>query len=106
MDMQILMAELKAANLTASMTAEQAAKATHAAVAKACAQLGMKPEVETFIRAPGEARHFGDETCWVVAWESGPYEWAIEASLSSAFPALAEPYYSFDLTFYEAEWAQ
>jgi hypothetical protein len=38
-----------------------------------------------------------------VAFEAGPYEWAIAASLSTDTKGkvLAEPYYSFDLCFSE-----
>lgn len=103
-DFDILFEELRKANINKAMTAEQAAKATHAAVHKAAERVGQDADRETLIRAPGEPRYFGDTQCWVVAWEAGPYQWGVSASLSDIFPHLVEPYYSFDLTFYPGEW--
>ncbi len=83
---------------------EAAAKATYETCCKAAETWGMKPEIEVSIRAPGEPRHHGDIDCWSVAFEAGPYEWAVTASLSVSTrgDVLAEPYYSFDLCFTDA----
>lgn len=105
-ELELLLADLKALKIKKTWTAARAAKATFGVIQKHAKLHGQKPEIETFIRKPGEERHFEDATCWCVAWEAGPYEWAVAASLSSAFPALVEPYYSFDLTFYPAEWGE
>jgi len=103
-ELTALINDLKALKIEKTWTAERAAKATYGVIRKHAALHNQKPDIETFIRAPGEERHFRDATCWVVAWEAGPWEWGIAASLSSAFPALVEPYYSFDLTFAPVEW--
>lgn len=83
---------------------EVAARATYDICCKAADSWGMKPEIEVSIRKPGEPRHHNDTGCWSVAFEAGPYEWAIAASLnvSTKSKVLAEPYYSFDLTFTNA----
>lgn len=85
-------------------TPEKAAKAVYELCCKAAEAWGMSPEYEVSIRAPGEPRHHSAIDCWSVAFEAGPYEWAITASLSVPLPSkvLAEPYYSFDLCFYNA----
>lgn len=81
---------------------EAAAKATYEACRKAAEAWGMKPEIEVSIRAPGEPRHHDCIDCWAVTFEAGPYEWAVAASLSvnTRGKVLAEPYYSFDLCFF------
>lgn len=86
-------------------TAETMAHAVHRAVEKEAVRHGQNPKVETFIRKPGEPRHFGDATCWCVAWEAGPYEWAVGACdvISDVTKKLVEPYYSFDICFYPGE---
>lgn len=83
---------------------EAAAKATYELCCKAAEAWGMKPEIEVGIRKPGEPRHHGDTGCWSVAFEAGPYEWAVAASLNvdTKGKVLAEPYYSFDLCFSNA----
>lgn len=106
---------LRALGIEKSWSAERVAKAVYEVLVAYDAETYIRgtdaerraaAEREVFIRAPGEPRHFRDLTCWVVAYECGPYQWAISASMSDAFPALAEPYYNFDLTFYPAEWGQ
>lgn len=83
---------------------EAAAKATYELCRKAADSWGMKPDIEVSIRAPGKPRHFDDKGCWCVAFEAGPYQWAIAASLNveTRGKVLAEPYYSFDLCFYNS----
>ena len=85
-------------------TPEKAAKAVYKVCCKAAKAWGMDPEIEVSIRAPGEPRHHNAIDCWSVSFEAGSYEWAVTASLSVPLPSkvLAEPYYSFDLCFYNA----
>ncbi len=86
-----------------AQNAHAAALAVHAlCVAKAKAE-GMKPDIEVAIRAPGEPRHHDGIDCWSVCFEAGPYEWAIDASVHTPpNRVIAEPYYGFDLSFYNA----
>ena len=83
--------------------AAAAALAVHAlCVAKANAE-GMKPDIEVAIRAPGEPSHHDGIDCWSVCFEAGTYEWAIDASVHIPLNrVIAEPYYGFDLSFYNA----
>jgi hypothetical protein len=83
--------------------AHAAALAVHAlCVAKAKAE-GMKPDIEVAIHSPGQPRHHSQTDCWGVCFEAGPYEWAIDASIHSPLNrVIAEPYYGFDLSFYNA----
>lgn len=86
-------------------TAETMAKATYKAIYDLSKEWGQNPDREVFIKAPGEKRHFDNTDCWVVAWESGPYDWAINASMviGDVTGKLVEPFYSFDLCFYPSE---
>ncbi len=72
-----------------------AAFAVHKVLEQACKEMGYKPEVETYCRPDGKN--------WEVGWESGPYEWAIEASMAliGNGSCFCEPYYSFNLIFYK-----
>jgi hypothetical protein len=55
---------------------------------------GHKPDVECFARP--------DHGGWLVSYESGPYQWGIVASEALCqVGVFAEPYYSFDLVFYD-----
>lgn len=85
-------------------TPEKAAKAVYKLCCDAAKAWGMDPKIEVGIRAPGEPRHHSETGCWSVAFEAGPYQWAIAASLSVPLPSkvLAEPYYSFDLCLYKS----
>jgi len=78
-----------------------AAKAFHKALAKTVKEFGMNPDVETFIKTPEESEKAGYGRGWTVSWESGPYEWAIDASwkVQNSPTWYTEPYYSFDLCF-------
>jgi len=94
-----------AATVNKTMNAEQAAKAVYAELCKIAQDEGCDPDIEVFIRAPGEPRHFADTTCWCVSYEAGEYQWAVGASfpLCDALGKVVEPYYSFDLCFYPSE---
>lgn len=86
-------------------TAESMARAAYRVLCKAAVEHGQDPDIEVFIKKPGEPRHFEDTTCWCVAWEAGPWEWAIPASLAitETVRKVVEPYCSFDLCFYPSE---
>lgn len=86
-------------------TAEQMAKTTYNVCVDFCKKFGQNPSYEVFIKAPGEPRHFDNDTCWVVAWEAGPWEWAIPISMDLSYhiDKVVEPHYSFDLCFYPSE---
>ena len=99
---------LRALNIQKEWSAEKVARAVYECLVNLEAELNggsvEQARKEVFIKAPGQERHFKDESCWVVVYEAGPYEWAISASCCDALPAVAEPYYSFDLCFHPAEW--
>lgn len=88
--------------IAVSKTPENAAKAVYNLCYEAAKAEGQNPAREVAIYKPGEPRHFDDASCWAVAWEAGPYEWAVIASLQqdTGRPVVAEPYYSFDLCFH------
>lgn len=93
---------LVATAIETAVSPHAAALAVHALCrAKATAD-GMKPDIECAIRAPGEPRHHEGIDCWSVCFEAGPYDWAVDASLNTMpRKVVAEPYYGFDLSFYE-----
>jgi hypothetical protein len=86
-----------------ALNAQAAALAVHAiCVAKAKAD-GMKPDIEVAIHSPGQERHHSQTDCWGVCFEAGPHDWAVDASIHSPLNrVIAEPYYGFDLSFYNA----
>lgn len=86
-------------------TAEAMAKASYEVVRKSAASVGQSPDSECMLRAPGEPRWYADTTCWCVAWEAGPYDWGVQASmhLGMSTGKLVETYQGFDLMFYPAE---
>ena len=81
--------------------------------AQSTQRLGPVHKVQPFRRAAPVPHPQGAALCflggqpgvWIVCWESGPFQWAIPASMEigSATGKLVEPYYSFDLTFYPSE---
>lgn len=77
------------------------AQAIHAVLKKAALEEDMTPDIETFMRVEGDE---GRRT-YTVSWESGPYQWAIQASfiVMDATGRLCEPYFSFDLCLYDVE---
>jgi hypothetical protein len=95
----------KAINALPAKTARTMARATYKVLWDAAKAEGQEASREVMIRKPGEPRHFSDDRCWCVAWEAGPYDWAIPASMAivSQCGKLAEPYYGFDLCFYPGE---
>lgn len=77
-----------------------AAKALYKALRKVCKSWGLDPDIELFIDTPEESEARGYGKNWRVCWESGPYEWAINASWQITGPwGYTEPYFSFDLCF-------
>lgn len=82
--------------------AETLAKAAYAAIRETSAEWGQNPDIECFLKAPGEEAYDGERNRWLVCWESGPYQWGTSVSMSLPY-GLTEPYYSFDLSFYPNE---
>lgn len=82
----------------------EVADALLAALQEAAVMCGQSKS-EAFMRKPGEPRHFDNTKCWVVAWEGGPFDWAIPASfhVMALTGRLIEPYYGFDLCIYPDE---
>ena len=80
------------------MSAEARAKSALTVLRRRCKAAGMDPDIECFMQKEREG-------VWHVSWESGPFDWAIPASMAmiSANGRLVEPYYGFDLYFYEEE---
>jgi hypothetical protein len=87
------------------MSAENMARATYEALLAGAERAGQDPKREVAIYAPGTPCYLGTLEHWVVAWEAGPYEWAIPASsaIGDVASRIVEPYYSFDLCFYPTE---
>lgn len=76
---------------------EARARACYAVLLKCAEAIGQLPS-EVILMEPGKPNYL-PESCanqWGVAWEAGPYDWAIDAS----FKVMAEPYYGFDLLFW------
>lgn len=89
--------------LKPGMNGKKAAKAVYDALKPLVIAAGQKPEIELSMRGPADHHYAGK--CWLVCWEAGPYEWGIPASFAAleASGKLCEPYYSFDLCFYDNE---
>lgn len=83
-------------------TKAKAAKALYHALRKAA---GESADTEVHLYNPDDSRARGRGRVWGVSWESGPYQWAVAASLSGMWNRDAgwytEPYYNFDLYFYD-----
>ena len=90
--------------LKPGMSPEQAARAALAAIRPLvdlyCYE-GAADYPEAFVKGPADDHYAGD--CWLLCWESGPFEWGVSASLSGHIHRFCEPYYSFDLCFYAEE---
>lgn len=88
-------------------TAEKMAKTAYEVVRAMSAEIGQNPDIETFIKTPKESHNYcgGTPGIWLVCWESGPYEWAYQASgkIGEVTGKLCEPYWSFSLNFYPQE---
>jgi len=75
-------------------TAKTRAHAAYNALCKYAEDTGHKAEIECFVRPA----HGG----WHVSYEAGPYAWGIVASEALCqVGVFAEPYYNFDLVFYD-----
>jgi hypothetical protein len=79
--------------LDTAKTNRQAALYVYNACVKHCKAIGNNPDIEVTIKHKGKNHYY-------VGYESGPYEWAVTATLNSTGRIYAEPYYSFDLNFY------
>lgn len=72
--------------------------------------IGQNPDTEVVRtgqgwKGPGSDRAAEGSRTYYVAWESGPYDWAIPASfvVMDVTDHLAEPYHGFDLQLYDAD---
>jgi len=75
-------------------SAKGQAEAVYRVLRDFASSTGHNPDVECFCRKEGNT--------WTVSYEAGPYQWAIVASEAlGQLGVFAEPYYSFDLCFYE-----
>jgi len=84
-------------------TKAAAAKALYAALVKLNKESG-GPAGEVFIKNPEQREAQGYGRVWHVSWESGPYQWAIGTAFEVCnYEAgwYTEPYYGFDLSFYD-----
>lgn len=89
----------------AERVAKKCAETTYETLKAVAVEMGMN-ETEVLFREPNDPRcYFKNGNSYVVAFESGPYQWAIPASMAigTRCGKLVEPYYSFDLCFYPAE---
>lgn len=79
---------------------KSAAKAFHKALREYAVKAGYDPEY-VYLWSPDEtAKKRPSTKCWMVCWEDGPFEWAINMSaVLSGKWGYTEPYYSFDLCF-------
>ena len=93
-------------NPAAYKTHEEAAKGLREALIKyAVNKYGFDQQLaegEIAVFSPERTKQYSGIEAWCVVWESGPYEWAIGASMQIRGPwGYCEPYYSFDLHFTE-----
>lgn len=87
---------------TAYKTPAGAAKALHKALHPVCKAFGQNPDIELMLFDPDKSEEYIGSRAWRVCWEAGPYEWAYTASDEvHGDKWVTEPYYSFDLLFYE-----
>lgn len=85
-------------------TAKAMAEATRDLLLTIAAEWGYSPR-EIGFREPGAPCYFDNSNCYVVTWESGPFEWGYHAcnAIGDKAGKIAEPFYSFDVCFYPAE---
>lgn len=78
-----------------------AAQTIHRVLYNTSKAAGQNPDIETFMRVSGDE----GSRMYHVSWESGPYDWAIQASfvVMDCINRLCEPYYGFDLQLYDVE---
>lgn len=93
-----------AINALPEKNAKTMAEATRDVLHKYCDDTGMSRS-EVGYWEPGQQAFDGDGNRYLVSLEAGPYQWAIGASMAivGLCGKLAEPYYSFDLSFYPGE---
>lgn len=112
--------EIEPVDLSVHDCAEMAARELHRWARFRALASGMDPNFEVFMQSPNE---YERDDGWRVCWESGPMDWAValtggssiynrrfNAELSSTEPEVvgfrssdwfAEPYYGFDLVFFD-----
>lgn len=80
---------------------EAAAKEFHKALCAYAEKAGFMTQYIALWN-PDETQARGYGNCWMVSWEDGPHEWAINASFQLVGPDwYTEPYHGFDLCFEE-----
>lgn len=92
--------------ITGKSTAKEIAEAMYETLRGFASDLDMIPDIEVQMYTPeqiAERRSPHGPGCYVVNFESGPYNWAINFSLDGKVKRLMEPYYSFDLCIYTAD---
>lgn len=75
------------ADIVRAKTSKTAAKRFHAYICALAKASGQNPDIEVALWSPKEAKERGWGTNWAVAWEGGPYEWAVALSLGSQLHA-------------------
>lgn len=81
------------------LTREEAAKGLYEALNNYAIGAGYS-ENSVSLWSPEEAYSRGYGHCWMISWEEGPYQWAINMSFDITGPwGYVEPYHSFDLCF-------
>jgi len=92
--------------LKGKKTARGCANALYKALREHCAAIGANPDKEVHMWTPAqiaERRGPHGRGCYVVSYESGPYQWAVSFSMCAELKRLMEPHYSFDLCIYTAD---
>lgn len=84
-----------------STTPAMAATRMHTICRVAAKAWGMKPDIECALRSPEQSKAFGGGSNWYVCFEAGPHNWAVAVSEAANDKVIAEPYYGFDLSFYD-----
>ena len=103
---------MKSLNLGTYKTSRGAATALHRVLQSVCRQHGMDPDIELSLMDPDRSEQCGYGRVWRVMWESGPHDWGVVLSCGGdTAPLLGveiimggwhmEPYYGFDVGFYE-----
>jgi hypothetical protein len=81
------------------LTREEAARGLHKALSEYAKSAGYGDN-SVLLWNEDESNQRGYGKCWMVSWEEGPFEWAINMSFDVTGPwGFVEPYHSFDLCF-------
>ena len=92
-----------------TLTGKKAAKDCQSRMVKAlteqCKAHGQDPAWEVHAFMPHDGRSQTASGAYCASWEAGPFDWgpAFSWLVMNLTGRLAEPYYGFDLCFYESE---